>query len=338
MTTVDFELIKKIRLHINRTEKQAELLSNRQKWMRLTSALDVLEDTSWAIEYYINSIFPDEIRGKYLYTYGLLQALFVQEDAANSLSIALFDQKIDFERDYPSAFSIREIRNDVIGHPTQRGANEYIYLAQCSLSKGSFYYIKENSDSGEFDSIDVDVFSVIDDAASCVNSVLQEALNILDVEFKEYIEKHRGRKMKEIFNLLNYAREKALLDAHMGEWGYSATKGMVEKCENELALRYGSVEAMDSYKYLLDEIHELYSLIDNGVLEIPAEWRAMTKKYLLQSLFAKLGDLEKYCEETDAYFENYGEEYTPIEGTEKVTVIFGEDELDIPEENGGSEV
>ena len=83
--------------------------------------------------------------------------------------------------------------------------------------------------------------------------------------------------------------------------------------------------AMDSHKYLLDEIHELYSLIDNGVLEIPNEWRAMTKKYLLQSLFTKLEDLEKYCEETDVYFENYGGDYAPIESTEKATVIVGED-------------
>ena len=75
--TVSFNLIKKLFRHINRTEKQATLLTNRQKWDRLTSALYTLEDTSYAIEYYLESDYPADIKGKYLYTYGLLQALFV---------------------------------------------------------------------------------------------------------------------------------------------------------------------------------------------------------------------------------------------------------------------
>ena len=89
METVSFELIRKIYNHINRTEKITSLLSNRQKWDRLTSALNVLEDTSWAIEYYLGNDYPSEFKGKYLYTYGLLQALFVQGDAVNSISIAV---------------------------------------------------------------------------------------------------------------------------------------------------------------------------------------------------------------------------------------------------------
>jgi len=102
--TVSLDLIHKIRLHINRTEKQAALLANRQKWGRLTSALYVLEDTSCAIEYYLKAEYPDDVGGKYLYTYGLLQALFVQEDAIDSLSYALFDKNIDFKNEYPKAF------------------------------------------------------------------------------------------------------------------------------------------------------------------------------------------------------------------------------------------
>ena len=96
MTTIDFELIKSIRLHINRTKKQAELLSERKKWMQLTSALDTLEDTSWAVEFYISTDYPNNMKGKYLYTYGLLQALFVQMDAVKSINDSLFKYIIIF--------------------------------------------------------------------------------------------------------------------------------------------------------------------------------------------------------------------------------------------------
>lgn len=118
VTTVSFDLINRIFLFINRTENQAILLSHRQKWYRLTSSLRVLEDTSWAIEYYLLSQYPTDHKGKCLYTYGLLQALFLQMDAANSLNQALFEKKINYKDEYPAAYAIREIRNDVTGHPT----------------------------------------------------------------------------------------------------------------------------------------------------------------------------------------------------------------------------
>lgn len=306
--TVSFDLIKQIYAHINRAEKQTVLLANRQKWDRLTSALQVLEDSAWAVEYYLEADYPSGFKGKYLFTYGLLQALFIQGDAANSLSVALFDRKIDFRRDYPSAFAIREIRNDVVGHPTQRGTSSYIYLAQCSLSKQSFYYVKDDSSSEKSENIDVDVTAAINDTGTCVNAILQNVIDALDAEFKAYVEKHRGRKMKEIFNGLHYAKEKTLIPNHLGPWGYDSTKSMVKKCEEELILRYGSVDAVDFYKYLLEEIHEIYSLIDNGLSQIPFDLRAQFEKYMLQMLFSKLEALQDCCEETDRYFENYGEE------------------------------
>lgn len=327
METVSFDLINKIYTHINRTEKQAILLANRQTWDRLTAALRVLEDTSWAIEYYLKNDYPTDFKGKYLYTYGLLQALFVQEDAINSINVALFDKEIDFKNDYPKAYAIREMRNDVVGHPTYRCKTEFIYLAQCSLSKNSFYYSKDNSSTCQSEIIDVDVKAAINDQANCINAILKNAVDELDAEFREYIEQHKGRKMKEIFSGLHYAKEKTLIPNHLGPWGYDSTKDMVRKCEDELVLRYGSVDSIDSYKYLLDEIHEIYSLIDNGLPQISHDLRDQFKKYMLQILFSKLEELADFCEETDRYFENYGKEDVCPECATKVTIIFGEEEF-----------
>ena len=304
--TVSFELIKQISEHIVRTEKQALLLSNLQKWSRLNAALTVLKDTALAIEYYIDTEYPTNVKGKYLFTYGLLQALFLQGDAAKSLSIALFDREIDFKHDYPVAYRVREIRNDVAGHPTNRRECNHITLAQISMSKGYFYYMRDNSVTETSKKVDVDIMAAISETATCINTILQNAVEELNAEFVEYIEKHRGRKMKEIFSTLRYAQEKALLDDVLNEAGYDTTKKMVEQFEKEIVLRYGSVDAVDIAKYWLEEIHELYDLIDNDVPEMLPELRKRVKKYLLQMLFVKLNELEKYCEETDDYFENYG--------------------------------
>lgn len=321
MDTVRFDLINRIRQHINRTEKQVEILPNRMRWNKLTSALDVLEDSSWAIEYYLESDYPKEMKGKYLYTYGLLQALFVQQDAVNSLNIALLGKKIDFQNDYPYANAVRDIRNDTIGHPTNRGGNKFISIAQMSMTKNGFYYCKDDGEDRNKDEIiDVNIMKSIEDTAKCINEIIKKAVDDLDSEYKEYIEKHRDRKMQNLFNGLDYARSKVFEETALRNSEYNSTKKMIEECEKELILRYGSIEAKDGYKWLLSEIHELYDLIDS-VPEICNLKKDRIRYYLLDLLFNKLEELRDYCKETDKYFENFGETIIDTDNeSERVTV------------------
>ena len=308
METVSFELIKRIRHHINETTKQATLLKNVNQWHQLTAALDVLEDSSWAVQYYQESDYPNDVKGKYLFTYGLLQALFLQQDAIFSINRALFGTDIDFKSQYPAAYTTRELRNDVVGHPTWRdGGKHFVYLVQMSLHKYAFDYIKQSGVDGNIEPVEVDTAEAISDTAMAINCILSLALEELDSEFYAYINAHKERKMKEIFSLLGYAREKTLLDDVMQSWGYESTKEMVQKCEEELVLRYGSIDVVDSYAYLLKDIHNIFDLIDKGLPRIPADLVQVTKKYLLELLFAKLEELKQYSEETDEYFENAGE-------------------------------
>ena len=308
MEMVSFELIKRIRHHINETTKQASLLKNVNQWLQLTAALDVLEDSSWAVQYYHETDYPDEVKGKYLFTYGPLQALFLQQDAISGINRALFGTDIDFKKQYPGAYATRELRNDVVGHPTWRdGGKHFVYLTQISLHKNSFYYIKQSGVVGNVESVEVDTSKAISDTAMAINCILTHALEELDSEFRAYINAHKERKMKEIFNLLGYAREKALTNDVMQSWGYESTKEMVLKCEEELILRYGSIDVVGSYAYLLKDIHNIFDLIDKGLPRIPDDLVQDIKKYLLEHLFAKLEELKQYSEETDEYFENAGQ-------------------------------
>lgn len=321
METVSFEAINRIRQHINREEKQKELLKKLQQWLKLTSALDVLEDSSWAVEYYCDMEYPADMRGKYLYTYGLLQALFLQQDAINSISQALFGNSINYKENYPKAYKVRELRNDVVGHPTNRGGNRFIYLAQIHMEKESFFYIDEDSANESNNGVTVDVFAAISDSAKCINNILKDSLDALDSEFREYIDEHRGKKMKDIFDNLGYAKEKVMLNTTIKDWGYNATKDMVKKCEIELEQRYGSSDTLDSYKYLLGSIHTVFELIDIGLPRIPSDLYINIEKCLLENLFAKLNELKSYCAETDEIFENYGQPTFTDDGTTTVVIV-----------------
>ena len=86
-------------------------------------------------------------------------------------------------------------------------------------------------------------------------------------------------------------------------------------------LRNGSVEAVDSYKYILDEIHEIYGIVDKDIPAIAPELQDRFQKYMLQTLFSKLEELERYCEETDDYFDNYGAEPEQAATTELPPIV-----------------
>lgn len=327
-----FELVRKIRLHINEIQKQALLMEKIEKWFRITSALDVVEDTAYAIGFYQNQPYPSELGGKYLYTYGVLQALFMQQDAVESINAVLRNTKsIDWKTAYPDAYKVREFRNDVVGHPTNRPLKEdkwFMHLAQISLQKNDFWYIKSSAKNESSTHIDVNVLKAIDDVQQCNKEVLEKVIEELDKEFRDYIEAHKDRKMEKIFNNLGYAKEKVLLDAHMKKAGYDSTKRMVEECEKELVLRYGAVENADSFNYLLKEIHEIYKLIDEGLSSVSEDFSGEMEKYLLQCLFYKLDELKEYCEETDEYFENYGKTVMQINDSEVNIVFYGGDLLE----------
>ena len=113
----------------------------------------------------------------------------------------------------------------------------------------------------------------------------------------------------------------------MYRWEYEATKSMVEECENELKQRYGSVAADDGYKFFLDDIHKLYALIDN-IGDISTKSQKRYWHYLVKLLFVKLHKLESCCEETDKYFENYGEtvidEKNEVEDV-SISIIYSKD-------------
>ena len=274
--------------------------------MQLTSALDVLVDSTCAINYSCGAGFPVEIGGQYLFTYGFLQALFLKQDAIKGISLALFDRMIDFKTDYPDAYITRELRNDVIGHPTNRSdGKEFVYLVQSSLRKTVFSYIRlAPGVKRDDDFVTVDVSKAIGDTSRCVNEVLRQAANDLDAEFRDYINSRKERKMKEIFNTLSYAREKVLLNDLLKPAGYDSSKRMVKELEEELVRRYGSIETMDCFFYILEKIHTVYDLIDNTLDDIPHKTRNKVEQCLQEYLFDRLQELAVMSAEVDEYFEN----------------------------------
>ena len=75
------QLTESVRNYINTHRYQVVLLENSDKWNQICSSLDVIGDSLLAIEAYQVVEYPNNGGLKYIYTYGVLQALFILQDA-----------------------------------------------------------------------------------------------------------------------------------------------------------------------------------------------------------------------------------------------------------------
>jgi hypothetical protein len=92
--------------------------SRRDDWNLLCVAMDTLDDTCLALEDYEAAGLGTESGGQYLRLYGMLQAVFLQQDCICNLHKLFRDTAWT-----PSIDSrwqeIRDLRNLTIGHPVE---------------------------------------------------------------------------------------------------------------------------------------------------------------------------------------------------------------------------
>lgn len=118
-----------------------------RKWALLCTCLDTIDDAQSAIEAYRGTSKEAEKSELYLRTYGVLQAMFIQQDALHNLADSL-DMSLDIKGDQRIK-DIREIRNNVAGHPTDRGSvkgRTFYRISQHSLRRFRFEVLKHHSD------------------------------------------------------------------------------------------------------------------------------------------------------------------------------------------------
>ena len=151
-------------------------------WLQLASSLDAISDCEIAMNAYSSEVMtgsesPVEDLGiRYLQTYGVLQALFLQQDALGNLLESL---EVSFDLDdYPELQEIREIRNQSIGHPTKKGSKEnvsYHGIVQISLEDETFQFYS-NSEDGDWQLQSINVPALISKQRACAVHILERAI------------------------------------------------------------------------------------------------------------------------------------------------------------------
>ena len=183
---------------INRTLKNRdEVREDRDNWDRICSSSDVINDTIRAIKSYVKSDYPNENVGlQYLLIYGLLQALYLQQDAVKNMFKTLRkcyprSQKFLYRRS-SDLEKIRQLRNETTGHPTGTFNGIFTYINRRSLSKWHFENLRSSKAGGnEFPP--VDLFSVLKRQALAIENDLRTLVEKTREIEKMFYEKYKDR-------------------------------------------------------------------------------------------------------------------------------------------------
>jgi hypothetical protein len=299
-----YKYTKEIRDFINEPRRQYVLLENRRLWSQLCTSLDVIEDADLAVESYVNGDFGNDVGGQYLKLYGLLQSLFVQQDAVRHLCESLgFPDNL---KAYPELKEIRDVRNDSVGHPTKRrNGSSYHSISRTSIEKSGFQLVSQFD--GRIKFRDVSVLDLIRTQRKYLREVLNQVVSKLRAEDEAHKEKFRMEKLEsifagvhpyKIFEGVNNARYVELGAVHLGE-----AKKVLQNLKESLQKRNIEIDTYDSIKYLYERleypIKELEAYFASLVAQQEPKITNETAYIFTDFINNKWSELQQICREID---------------------------------------
>lgn len=215
------EEIQKVREFINKPILQSPLLKNGALWDQLYSCLDVIEDSELAIDAYLDRKFGEGIGAHYLTVYGLLQALFIQQNAVKYLCESLgMPNPLD---NNPGLKKIKDIRNDAIGHPTKRNGKKgqptsYHFIARRTLKPDGFQLASFfGNGTSKFE--DISIPDLIADQRTYLSEILTSIIGELEQKEKAHKEKFKIEKLVSFFPAtLGYSFGKVFAEIKRGKY------------------------------------------------------------------------------------------------------------------------
>jgi hypothetical protein len=263
------ELEQQIRDFINNPRKRHALMQDIAAWKMLCSCLDTVGDTELAIRAYEQSGTPPTVGDLYLLVYGVLQALFIQQDAVKNLCQAL---AIHYEPD-KLLKEIRDIRNDSAGHPTKRRDGKWLTynsISRSSLTKEGFALMTTYSDKNRrplFRHRSIEPLTLIKTQREVIQKDLTDVLTKLRTEEANHRAKYRDQKLQNIFPSMPINYLAKIYDAIDGRipWEFGAmhielVAKVIEAFKERLKER-GILQAYDS-------VVDLINLIDYPIQEL----------------------------------------------------------------------
>lgn len=305
-------ILEEIRKYINNPIKQYNLLKNKPYWNQLCSSLDVIGDCDLAINAYENNEFNKGDGDKYLKVYGLLQAIFIQQDAVKNLWEALEIESI-FELG-DELTKIRNIRNNSIGHPTKRGNGtnkSYHFISRITIEKSGFKLMSCSNNRTDFN--DINILEIIEKQKNLLSDKLNIILESLKKEEESHKEEFKMKKLDEafhstyayhvsgVFESILSSEKRAVGTAHLEQ-----VKNILNKLKKLLNERGIEIDTYDSIKMIYDELEYPIKELDDFFDEKTEQKKVNDKTAYIFAFFIKekIEELKSIIKEIDKEYQN----------------------------------
>ncbi|WMN11507.1 hypothetical protein QYS49_38615 [Marivirga salinae] len=303
------ELSRNIRDLCNHPWKRELVFQDRIKWNKLWTSLDAIEDTQLAIDSYLNLEDFSSNNGGYLFIYGVMQALNIQQDAANNLLSALYDKTINFKTEYPDLYQIREHRNNSIGHPTKRGNDKsFHFIGRASIKKSGFTlasYYPKTGETSKFE--DINIIQCIETQDDLIKNILTETMGKLESDFQKHKNKFKGKKLADfIHNDFHYEFSKLYenvgRDYPLAGMNFDIICEGYNKVKEGIKDRYFTIEALQGVQYTTQKLDYIFNrlkrdLIDNKISD------EFELSIFIDALESNFKELQEMIDEIDKEFE-----------------------------------
>jgi len=259
------ELNRKIHIKIFKNN----FLNQGSDYERVFTSLDVIEDCQEAIEEFINIPEENIPRRTTLYIYGVLQAMYCQQDGLFHLYKTLADNNMKKVNQLFELFEldnqIRLVRDDIAGHPADRNfGKEFYYLNKGGNSKYQFTYAGYNP---KFKSVKVNLNDFIDKQRTFTHEILDFIAEHISTQIKEIKNKFKQVKLvniiKDTDGSIQLINRGIINNYHLASIGVKDVTEKIESLKSELKKRYNT----DSHIYFED----VFELTDHILLKI-TEW------------------------------------------------------------------
>jgi hypothetical protein len=301
-------IFKEIRKICNHPWKKELLFQDKIIWNRLWASLDVIEDSQIAIDDYSNlSEFSSNENG-YLYVYGILHALYLQQDALCNLNKALFGQDIDFKSEYPELYNIREIRNNSIGHPTDRGNGKSFHgISRMTIQKKGFQMSSSFPKTDKNDDFeDVNILSCIATQNELLKEILNHAMKKLKFDFEIHKEKFKNDKLIDLIHpTIDYhfskLYENIYRDYDLVQINFNLIFETYNNIKQGITERYSSLSALSGVELTTETLDYLFARLKRDLIENKIEDK-MELYIFIDALKSHFDELQSMIKEIDEEF------------------------------------
>ncbi len=222
------------------------LTTNVGDYERVFTSIDLIEDSQDAIEEFGNIPETNFQKRSTLYIYGVLQSLYCQQDGLFNLykTITKASTKNVYEmfKLYSFTAEIRNVRDDIAGHPTDRKkGKEFYFIAKGSNSKYNFSYAGYTP---HFRKVDVDLKQFIKEQNKFTHTILDQVEKSIAEQINIHKDKFKKMKLLNIVENLNYPIQliyRGIFSNHLlASSGLKEIKGKLDELKAELINRYNN--------------------------------------------------------------------------------------------------